>query len=84
MKTIKRAAALALGLAIAGFAVQAEQITLNSVDGSAFVTGELVAFKDGFYIVDTVFGELMLSADAVTCASGPCTATPDAQMAMND
>ncbi|MEE9452959.1 MAG: phosphate ABC transporter substrate-binding/OmpA family protein [Paracoccaceae bacterium] len=50
----------------------AETITLNANDGSISVSGEFVDYVDGNYKILTTLGELVLSADTVTCEGLGC------------
>jgi phosphate transport system substrate-binding protein len=61
-------------LAFAGFAL-AQNITLNSADGSVKLEGELLSFDGETYRIHTRFGELTVSAEGVICAGLDC---PDA------
>jgi len=63
---------LAGAMVCAPAVLNAETIVLKSPDGGINVTGELIDFKDNVYIIDSVLGELRLSADKVTCEGDAC------------
>lgn len=50
----------------------AEPVVLRSNDGSTSITGELVSFEDGTYTVQTVLGQMQLSAARVSCEGADC------------
>jgi phosphate transport system substrate-binding protein len=61
-------------LALTG-TVLAQNITLNSADGSVKLEGELLNFDGETYRIHTRFGELTVNAEGVICAGLDC---PDA------
>ncbi|NOX74632.1 MAG: OmpA family protein [Alphaproteobacteria bacterium] len=58
-------------LAFAG-TVLAQNITLNSADGSVRLEGELLDFDGETYRIHTRFGELTVNAEGVICAGQDC------------
>lgn len=52
--------------------VQAQDVTLTSLDGEIEITGELLAFDGEYYRIDTKFGELTIDGSGVVCAGVVC------------
>ncbi len=73
-KTYK--ALLATTFLVSGLAVSppamAEIVTLTSEDGALTISGDLVAFEDGFYRIKTTIGELSISENDVSCEGEAC------------
>lgn len=61
-----------VGVLAAPTALQAEQITLQSDDGAISLKGDFLRFEDNSYVVNTILGEIQLSADLVTCTGASC------------
>ncbi|MEO8530845.1 MAG: hypothetical protein ABI459_06460, partial [Deltaproteobacteria bacterium] len=64
-KPLAVAAALLLGTMSCG--AQAGQVTLKSDDGTMNVTGDLLSFVGGMYVVRTDLGDLKIPANRVKC-----------------
>jgi len=62
---------LASGLAFATTGA-ADVITLTSADGALTISGDLVAFEDGFYRIRTTIGDLSISDNDVSCEGDAC------------
>ncbi len=58
-------------------AATADQINLQSQDGSINITGEFVSFEDNIYLIKTALGELRLSAERVRCTGDACPSFGD-------
>lgn len=67
------AAAIALSSAMllpsSGFA---QEVTLNSTDGTINITGEFIDFRDDNYIIRTALGDLRIAASSVVCNGAAC------------
>ena len=50
-------------------------LRLTSLDGTSTVSGKLMAFQDGAYLLATDVGEIAIAADKVTCEGAGCVAT---------
>ena len=50
----------------------ADSVTLKSADGALTISGELLAFEDGFYRISTSIGDLSISENDVTCEGDAC------------
>lgn len=73
MQTIWRAVlCAALFLFPAGHAVQAQDVTLISPDGSVEVSGTLLGFDGEFFRLDTIYGELTVDGSGVRCEGPGC------------
>lgn len=59
-------------LAVAPFAVSAQDVSLTSRDGSIRLAGDLLSFDGEFYRVDTEYGVLTVDASAVDCVGPGC------------
>lgn len=51
-------------------------VTLKSIDGATTITGTLLGFENGVYLMRTGFGELRISADDSTCEGAGCPIDP--------
>jgi TRAP-type C4-dicarboxylate transport system substrate-binding protein len=51
---------------------QADEITLKSADNSINISGELLEFANGTYIVETSFGPLRIAGENVECFGEGC------------
>ncbi len=69
-------------------AVQADEVTLKSADGTVNLVGDFVDFSDNTYVIRTGLGELRISASRVRCEGDACpafeTADADVQFAGSD
>ena len=52
--------------------VSAEPVTLNSMDGTLSITGELTDFSNEHYVIETNIGNLTIATDAVECIGETC------------
>jgi len=64
-------------LAIAAFTMfagnlAAQTVTLNSLDGTLSISGELVEFNGETYLISSNVGQLSVAADAVACVGAAC------------
>ncbi|MCG3268738.1 C4-dicarboxylate ABC transporter substrate-binding protein [Yoonia sp. I 8.24] len=50
----------------------AEEVTLTSRDGAINITGELLEFQDGNYVIESGFGPIRVAADQVDCVGDAC------------
>lgn len=50
----------------------AEPVTLNSLDGTLSITGDLVEYTNESYVIASNIGNLTIATDAVTCAGDAC------------
>lgn len=50
----------------------AQEITLVSHDGAINITGDLVEFADGNYVIESAFGPIRVAADQVSCIGDGC------------
>lgn len=50
----------------------AQNVVLQTNDGSTTLKGELVLFEDGFYTIKTALGQMRLSAARVNCQGDAC------------
>ncbi len=69
------AIAVSLSSSITAFTastVLAEPVTLTANDGSSKLSGDLVEFKDGFYVIKTTLGQMRMSAARVSCEGAGC------------
>lgn len=67
------AVAILAGICTPAFAAP---ITLTGNDGVNKISGELVSFEDGNFIIDTTLGRMQIAANSVTCAGDGCPAEP--------
>lgn len=71
----KAAVAVSLSTSITGFLANpalAEEVTLTANDGSSQLTGDLIEFKDNFYVIKTALGQMRMSAARVSCDGAGC------------
>lgn len=54
----------------------AEPVKLSVPDGSVAITGDLISFEDGFYVVETALGTMRIIATSVVCEGEGCPVTP--------
>ncbi len=66
---------------LAALAVQAEDVTLRSLDEGSAMTGNLVEFDGETYKLETSIGVLSLSVSQVTCEGAEC---PDLMAGLNE
>ena len=59
-------ASVSVGIALA------QEVSLTSDDGVVSISGRLLAFEDGVYLVETSIGTLSVRADRVTCIGDAC------------
>jgi len=59
-------------LALLGSSAFAQMITLNSLDGSMSITGELLEYTNDNYVVASQIGDLTVAADQVECVGEAC------------
>lgn len=69
-RRLKLVGAMALGMF--GSGVAAQTVTLNSLDGSLSVTGELVEYSNDYYIIKSQIGNLTVATDKVECVGDGC------------
>lgn len=69
--TACRAALLCL-LSVSAPQAAAQEIALTARDGTLTLSGRLLGFDGAFYRLDTIYGELTVDADRVTCAGTAC------------
>ncbi len=50
----------------------AQQVTLNSLDGTLSITGELIEYTNENYIIGSNIGNLTIATNAVTCTGDAC------------
>ena len=50
----------------------AQSVTLNSLDGTLSITGELVEYTGETYLISSNVGRLTVAADAVVCVGAAC------------
>ncbi len=65
-------ASICCASSLIAFDTAAEPVTLNALDGSMNISGELVSSDDQFFIIRTVLGEMVLSRDVVECIGAAC------------
>ncbi len=53
----------------------AQNITLNSPDGSFSASGKFVSFENGVYVIGTTLGNMSIDADTVSCEGAACPST---------
>lgn len=59
-------------LATVNASAQDAEVLLQSTDGSASLTGQLISFEDGFYTIDTDLGRFRVSSARMTCDGAGC------------
>jgi phosphate transport system substrate-binding protein len=74
VRPLPLATALVLSTAMTQ-AVNAEMVTLKSQDSSINITGDLLSFENGSFVVRTDMGDLKISAAAVLCSGPGCPAS---------
>jgi len=62
----------AAAVALLGSSAFAQTVTLNSLDGSMSISGELIDFTNDSYIVASQIGSLTVAADMVECIGEAC------------
>ena len=65
-------AGLATILSIVTSTVSAQQVTLNSVDGTVSMSGELLSFDGETYLLGMAIGEIAIDASQVVCEGDDC------------
>lgn len=60
---------------------QAQTVILSSKDGSVSITGELLAYEDGFFNIKTSLGTMRIDASQMNCEGDSC---PQTQIAAGD
>ncbi|WP_299890464.1 phosphate ABC transporter substrate-binding/OmpA family protein [uncultured Ruegeria sp.] len=70
-KSFASAIAIACAGAVPTMAVSG-QVDLVAPDGSLRLAGEFVEFVDGHFVIDTVIGQMRVSASRVTCKGEAC------------
>lgn len=71
-KTVRAFAAMATIAAFSAGSAFAQTVVLKANDGSVDVTGELISFEDGFYTIQTLLGQMRMSASRVSCDGDAC------------
>ncbi|WP_019955420.1 phosphate ABC transporter substrate-binding/OmpA family protein [Yoonia vestfoldensis] len=72
MKDFRQKLALATCLVATPLIADAQQVTISSKDNAVTITGELIAFDEEIYVLDTDIGQLRLSRLATNCAGDGC------------
>ena len=54
----------------------ANHVTLHSLDDSVELSGELIGVEEGFYIVNSLMGQMRFPVDSVTCEGEGCPQIP--------
>ncbi len=52
-------------------------VKLTSLDGSIILTGDVIEFADGDYVLATDIGEVRINADKVTCEGAGCVSSQE-------
>lgn len=73
-------AAIAAVLSVAAPVWAENTITLQSQDDAVNLTGELVSFEEGVYVIRTNLGALRISADRVKCSGPGCPLPPEPEV----
>lgn len=75
---------MTLAALLAAGGAQAQQVTLQSSDGTVNMTGDFLDFQDNAYIIQTALGQLRVSASRVSCIGAACPdlGTSEADIAM--
>ena len=79
---IKRSAVTALSLStalLAPAALQAQEVTLKSADGTVNLVGDFIEFSDNNYVIRTGLGDLRISAARVRCEGAACPSVGGAE-----
>ncbi len=71
-KTIRAFTAAATIAVFSAGSAFAQTVVLKANDGSVDVTGELISFEDGFYTIQTLLGQMRMSASRVSCDGDAC------------
>ncbi|WP_162617624.1 phosphate ABC transporter substrate-binding/OmpA family protein [Yoonia maritima] len=58
----------------------ADDVSLTTSDGEMALSGELIDFSDGFYVMRTEIGEVQVPASLVSCAGAACPASEQANI----
>ncbi|MEL6682469.1 MAG: phosphate ABC transporter substrate-binding/OmpA family protein [Pseudomonadota bacterium] len=83
MNTLRQNMSLAALLISVPAATFADQVTISSSDGAVSITGDLVAFDDEIFVLDTDIGQLRLSRSVTACSGAACPVlTTDLDMAV--
>jgi phosphate transport system substrate-binding protein len=80
---IKRLSAGCLGLALSAASVQAEPVTLTTIDGTYSVVGDLTEVTDEAFTINSKLGVVTIRRDTVTCAGADCPEGTAAQASTN-
>lgn len=72
IKSFKAVTLAATIAAISAGSALAQSVVLKANDGSVDVTGELISFEDGFYTIQTLLGQMRMSASRVSCQGDAC------------
>ncbi|MBL4808002.1 MAG: substrate-binding domain-containing protein [Rhodobacteraceae bacterium] len=79
MSRLSRISALGLrviaGLLFTLTFAQAQEVTVQSLDGSVSMSGELLSYDGNFYILKTRMGEVSINANGVICTGLLCPVT---------
>jgi phosphate transport system substrate-binding protein len=71
-RTLMFTGALLSTLLLGTMPLSAQEVTLKSADGTVDLTGQLVKFENGNYVVATDLGDLSISASRVRCEGEAC------------
>jgi phosphate transport system substrate-binding protein len=74
-KLTHAAVAFAMSSSLAVFCAgtaAAEPVSLTAHDSYSKISGDLIAYKDGIYIVRTALGDLRVKASSVECEGPGC------------
>ncbi len=66
------AAGLVAILSLTNSPLNAQQITLNSIDGTVSMTGNLLEFDGDTYLLGMLIGDISIDASQVTCKGAGC------------
>lgn len=75
MTSFKTPAACVLSLTAAillSTSAHAQEVTLQSSDGTTSMTGDFVEFRDNAYTIETDFGPTRISAEGMICTGAAC------------
>ena len=82
----KHSAVIAALVASTAWPALAEQVVLSSEADGITLSGELLAFENGTYRLQTAIGEIVIDAEKVTCAGPGCpveeSAEPEPEIVM--
>jgi len=62
----------ATALSLLGTGLLAQTVSLNSIDGSLSVTGELIDYSNEYYVIRSQIGNLTVSTQTVECVGEAC------------